>query len=57
MERSCVTNLPLTVMLSPKNVQIPRDIVSDAMTVTTAVNPNPNLDRTSSILPEKQPTD
>ncbi len=48
----CVnTDLPLTVILRPKNVHIPNDIVNEQITVITAVNPNPSLERTRSILP------
>lgn len=38
-------------MLTPKNVQIPRDIVREATTVKQAVNPRPIFDFTRSILP------
>ena len=46
------SHLPLTVMLSPKKVQIPSDMVREQMTVMTDVNPSPILERTRSILPE-----
>ena len=46
------TNLPLSeTLLNPKNVQIPRDMVREAVTVRNAVSPRPNLDLTRSILP------
>lgn len=43
--------LPLREMLSPKSVQIPKDMVSAATTVTKAVKPRPILDLTKSIFP------
>ena len=47
-----ITNLPLSeTLLNPKNVQIPRDMVREAVTVRNAVSPRPNLDLTRSILP------
>ena len=51
---SCDTHLPLSEMLSPKKVQMPRDMVSDPTMLTQAATPIQNLDFTRSILAGKR---
>ena len=49
-----MTHLLLREMLSPKKVQIPRDIVREQMSVTMADTPRPTLLFTRSILPSEE---
>ena len=46
--------LPFTERLSPNIVQIPRDMMREANTVTTAVKPSPHFDLTKSIFPKEK---
>ena len=48
------TYLPFTERLSPNSVQMPRDMMREANTVTTAVKPSPHFDLTKSIFPENR---
>ena len=48
------TYLPFTERLRPNSVQMPRDMMREANTVTTAVKPSPHFDLTKSIFPENK---